>query len=56
MYLQKIVSTFHKYYPEKPTAILVSLDFALPIAKPIVKLPTKRKQRRLAKSTTKQIK
>ena len=56
IYLQKMVSIFHKNYPEKPTATLVPLDFAPPMAKPIVKLPAKQKQRRLAKNITKRVK
>ena len=37
MHLQKLISTFHKDHPEKPTATSPSLDLALPIAKPSVK-------------------
>ena len=39
--LQKMVNTFHKDQLEKLTAISASLDSAPPMAKPIVKLPTK---------------
>ena len=41
MHLRKMISTFYKDYPEKPTAISFSLDFALPMAKPSVKPPVK---------------
>ena len=34
MHFRKIVSTFHKDYLEKPTAILAHLDFTLPMTKP----------------------
>ena len=44
MHLRKIVSTFQRDHLEKPTVTLVSLDSALPMAKPIIQLPTKRKQ------------
>ena len=36
MYLWKMVSTFHKDYPEKPTVISVLLDSAPSMAKPII--------------------
>ena len=36
MYLRKMVSTFYKDYPEKPTAISVLLDSAPPMAKPTI--------------------
>ena len=55
MHLRKMISTFHKDHPEKPTATFFLLNFALPIAKPSVKLPvkpsTKQKQGRLISST-----
>ena len=41
MYLRKIVSTFHKDYPEKPTVILTPLNCAPPMAKPTTQLPAK---------------
>ena len=44
-YLRKLISSFHKDHPEKPTAIFPLFDSAPPIARPTVK-PT-------AKSTTK---
>ena len=45
MYFWKMVSTFHKNYPEKPTAISALLDSAPPIAKLTIQLPTKRKRK-----------
>ena len=36
MHLQKIVSTFYKNHPEKPTAISAFLDSAPPMAKPTI--------------------
>ena len=56
MHLQKMVSTFHKDYPEKPTATSVPLDSAPPMAKLTIQLPAKRKRGRLtgrAKKRTK---
>ena len=41
MHLQKMVSTFHKDHPEKPTATSVPLDSAPPMAKPTTQLPAK---------------
>ena len=38
-----MVSIFHKDYLEKPIVISAPQKFALPIAKPTVKLSTKRK-------------
>ena len=46
MYLRMMVSTFHKNYPEKPTATSAPLDSALPMAKPVVQLPAKQKRGR----------
>ena len=56
MYLRKMVSTFHKDYPEKPTAISAPLDSALPMAKPIIQLPAKQKQGRPIGCATKRTK
>ena len=36
IYLQKMVNTFYKDHPEKPTATSARLDSALPMAKPTV--------------------
>ena len=47
MHLQKMVSTFHKNYPEKPRVTSVPLDYVLLIAKPTIQLSTKRKRGRL---------
>lgn len=41
MYLYKMINTFHKNYLEKFIATLPSIDFALPMAKPITKLTVK---------------
>lgn len=41
MYLRKIFSTFYKNHLEKPIAILLLIDSALFIAKPIAKLAAK---------------
>lgn len=56
IYLQKMVNTFHKDHLKKPIATSVPLDSVSSIAKPTIKLPIKRKQRCLAKGTTKYIK
>ena len=37
MHLQKMISTFHKNHPEKPTATSLTLNSAPPMAKPSVK-------------------
>lgn len=55
MHLWKMISTFYKDYPKKLTTILLPLDSALPMAKPIVKLTTKQKYGRLGKDLAKQI-
>ena len=41
--LRKIVNTSYRGHPEKPIITSTSLDSALPMAKPIIQLPTKRK-------------
>ena len=46
MHLRKMVTTFHKDHPEKPTATSAPLDSAPPMAKPTTQLPTKRKRGR----------
>ena len=53
MHLRKIVNTFHKDHPEKPTATSAPLDSTLPMAKPTTQLPAKRKQRQPTRYTTK---
>ena len=44
MHLRKMVSTFHKDHPEKPTTTSAPLDSAPPMAKPTTQLPAKRKR------------
>ena len=46
MHLRKMVSTFYKEYPEKLTVTSVTLDSALPMAKPTTQLLAKQKQER----------
>ena len=46
MHLRKMVSTFHRDHPEKPIATSAPLDSALPMAKPTVQFPPKRKRGR----------
>ena len=41
MHLQKMISTFHKDHPKKPTATFLPLNSAPPMAKPWVKPPVK---------------
>ena len=56
-HLRKLVSSFYKDHPNKPTATSKAIDTALPIAKPIVKLTaTKQKRDWLANSSNKQAK
>ena len=47
-HLRKLISSFHKDHPDKPTATLAVIDTALPMARPTVKptKPLKRKRRR----------
>ena len=54
-YLRKLISSFHKNFPDKPTATSLVIDIALPMAKLIVK-PTElsnQNRGRLANSTNK---
>ena len=44
MHLRKMVSTFHKDHPKKPTATSAPLDSAPPMAKPTIQLPAKQKR------------
>ena len=53
MHLQKMVSTFHKDHPEKPTATSAPLDSAPPMAKPTTQLLPKRKRGRPTGRATK---
>ena len=57
-YLQKFIGLFYKDHLKKPTAIFLPLNFALPMARPIVKpiRPTKRKWGQPAISINKQAK
>ena len=58
-HLRKLISSFHKDHPEKPTATSLPVDSALPMARPTVKparLITKQKRGRLANSANKQVK
>lgn len=47
-YLQRLVTTFHKKYQEKPIAISLPINLILPTARPIVKLrASNNKQKRV---------
>ena len=57
--LRKLISSFHKDHPEKPTATSPPVDSAPPMARPTVKLArpiTKRKRGRPANSVNKRAK
>ena len=56
MHLRKMISTFHKDYPEKLTATLPPLNIAPLMARPIVKLPAKQKWGRPKRCVTKRAK
>ena len=56
MYLRKMVSTFHKDHPEKPTATSAPLDSASPMAKPTTQFPVKRNQGRPSERVKKRAK
>ena len=54
-HLRRLLSTFHKEYPEKPTATSPPVDIALPTARPTVKpgaRNNKRKRGRPAKASS----
>ena len=59
-HLKKLISSFHKDHPEKPTATSPPIDSAPPMARPTVKptakATTKRKRGRPANSASKQAK
>ena len=59
-HLRKLISSFHKDHPEKPTVTSLPVDSALPIArptdKPTAKCTTKRKRGQSANSANKQAK
>ena len=56
-HLRKLIRSFHKDHPEKPTATSPPIDSALPMARPTVKSTakstTKRKRGRLANNANK---
>ncbi len=53
MHLRKLISTFHKEHPEKPTATSLPLDSAPPIARPTIPKEPKRKRGRPSKGVNK---
>ena len=59
-HLKKLISSFHKDHPKKPTAISPPIDSAPPMARPTVKLTAKtttnQKRGRPANSTSKRAK
>ena len=56
-HLRKLIRSFHKDHPDKPTATSPAIDTALPMARPTVKpTATKQKRGRPANSTNKQTK
>ena len=57
-HLRKLISSFHKDHPDKPTATSPAIDTAPPMARPTVKPtgPPKRKRGRPANSTNKRAK
>ena len=60
-HLRKLISSFYKNYPEKPTATFKAIDTAPPMARPTIKPksatePAKQKRGRPANSANKQAK
>ena len=57
-HLRKLISSFHKDHPDKPTATSPAIDIAPPMVRPTVKPtgPPKQKRGQLANSTNKQAK
>ena len=57
-HLRKLISSFHKDHPDKPTATSPAIDNAPPMARPTVKPtgPPKRKRGRPANSSNKRAK
>ncbi len=53
IYFRKLISTFHKEHPEKPTATSLLLDSALPMARPMIPKKPKQKHGRLGKGANK---
>ncbi len=52
--LRKLISTFHKEHPEKPTATSLPLDSTPPMAKPTILKEPKQKRGRPSKRANKQ--
>ncbi len=55
IHLRKLISTFHKEYPEKPTATSPPLDSAPPMARPTIPKEPKRKRGRPSKGANKRV-
>ena len=55
-HFRKLIGSFHKDHPDKPTATSLSINTVPPMARPIVKLPAKQKRGRPANSTNKRAK
>ncbi len=53
IHLRKLISTFHKEYPEKPTATSSPLDSLPPMARPTIPKESKRKRGRPSKGANK---
>ncbi len=53
IHLRKLISTFHKEHPEKPTATSPPLDSALPMARPTIPKEPKRKHGHPSKGANK---
>ena len=56
IHLRKMISTFYKEHPEKPTATSPPLEAAPPIDRPTVNLSAKQKQAQPKKRATKHAK
>ena len=53
IHLRKLISTFHKEHPEKPTATSPPLDSAPPMARPTIPKEPKQKRSRPSKGANK---
>ncbi len=53
IHLRKLISTFHKEHPEKPTATSPTLDSAPPMARPTIPKEPKQKRGRRSKGANK---
>ncbi len=53
IYLRKIINTFYKKHPEKPTATFLLLDSAPPMARPTIPKEPKQKRDRPSKKVNK---